>query len=208
MHKNQSALMMSAIAVLLFACAGFGYSSMANRARAVKAESGLAGLMKTVDAGLNKNTLGTPAGKKAATAPPTANPGITNVQLHEPAPEGGNGTSNQSKGRNLMGNLRETDPERYAAMVEQRNNFTKQMHDNSTRQVDFLKKLERELLVTERRAALQQLAKQIGYRSDQTAQFEEYVKNVYAMTSTNPFTFGGGGRGGANSRDQGQPNRQ
>jgi hypothetical protein len=39
-----------------------------------------------------------------------------------------------------MGNLKETDPERYAAMVEQRNNFTKQMHDNSAKQIDFFKK--------------------------------------------------------------------
>ena len=253
--------MMSAIAVLLFACAGFGYSSMANRARAVKAESELAGLMKVVDANLNKNTLGTPARKKTANATPPANTGITNVQFPEPASEGGNGNSNQSRGRNLMGNLKETDPERYASMVEQRNNFTKQMHDNSAKQIDFFKKLDtksmtpeqlenhnkllpvvaknnqllyelsqnpeaedateirrelgdnsrqmRDLLVTERSAALQQFAKQIGYRSDQTAQFEEYVKNIYALTSTNPFTFGGGGgRGGANSRDQGQPNRQ
>jgi hypothetical protein len=48
---------------------------------------------------MNKNTSGTPARRKNANAIPPANPGITNVQNPEPASEGGNVNSNQSRGR-------------------------------------------------------------------------------------------------------------
>ena len=157
-----------------------------------------------------------------------------------------------------MENLKETDPEGYAAMVERRSSFIKRMQDNSARQVEFFKKLDtksmtpeqldnhnrllplvnannqllyelaqhpeaenasemrqtlqdnsrqmRSLLDTERSVALRQFAKQIGYGGDQTAQFEASIKNVYDMTSANPFQ--GGGRGGGNNRGQDQPSTQ
>ncbi len=247
--------MMSAIVVLFFACAGFGYSSMINKARALKAESELASLRKDIDANLSKKTPGATEKRRTANPPASTNSGFANVQNPEPAADGRNDNPNQNRGRNSLENLKESDPERYAAMVERRNSFTKQMQDNSAKQVEFFKKLDmksmtpeqldnhnkllplvtknnqllyelsqnpeaenaseirrqlgdnsrqmRDLLDTERSVALQQFAKQIGYRSDQAAQFEEYVKNVYAMTSTNPF-MQGGGRGGGGNRGPGQ----
>ncbi|MFA6291877.1 MAG: hypothetical protein WC637_08865 [Victivallales bacterium] len=261
MKDNKTVLMMSAIAVLFLACACFGYSAMANKARAVKAESELAGLKKVVDAGLTRKTQASAEKRRPASPSSYTVTGFANMQNPEPAVEAAEPNVNQDRGRVSMEKLKESDPERYAEMVERRNSFTKQMHDNSAKQVDFFKKLDtksmtpeqlenhnkllplvaknnqllyelaqnpdaenlsdirrelgdnsrqmRDLLATERSAALQQFAKQIGYRSDQTAQFEAYVKSVYDMTSGNPFQgMQGGGRGGANNRGQGQPNRQ
>ena len=149
MNKNQPALMMSAIVVLLFACAGFGYSSMTNRARAVKAESELAALMKVVDANLATRASGTTERIRTARPTSSANFSLPTVQNPEPEADGRNDNPNRNRGVNFMENLKESEPERYAAIVEQRNNFTKQMHDNSTKQVDFFKKLDTKSMTPE-----------------------------------------------------------
>jgi DNA-dependent RNA polymerase auxiliary subunit epsilon len=258
MNKNQSTAMMSVIAILIFACAGFGYSSMTNKARAIKAESELASLKKVIDDGLKKKTASATERRRSATPSSFTDSSFTNIQESEPAPT--NRRSNNpafNRSRASLETLKETNPEAYAAEVERRNNFRKQMQDNSGKQVEFIKKLDtksmtpeqldnhnkllplvtknnqilyeltenpevenasdlrrelfdnsrkmRDLMGTERSIALQQFAKQIGYSADQAVQFEEYVKSVYDMTSTNPF--GGAGRGGGN-RGQGQTNPQ
>ena len=245
--------MMSAIVVLVLACACLGYSSMTNRARALESESELARLKKIVNAGLNKKTSPATEKRKPANPPVFTNPDFANTQ---PVPPDAAPTRRGGGGRAVMENLKETDPEGFAAMVERRSSFIKRMQDNSTRQVEFVKKLDtksmtpeqldnhnkllplvnannqllyelaqnpeaenvsemrqtlqdnsrqmRSLLDTERSVALRQFAKQIGYGGDQTAQFEASIKNVYDMTSANPFQ--GGGRG--NNRGQDQPNTQ
>lgn len=258
MNKNQSVLTGSAIVVLLLACACFCYSSMVNKSRALKAESELVSLKKVVDANLSRKNPAVPEKKKTASPSSSMNLDFSNMQSAEPVADVRNDNSNRNRGRNAMENLKETDPERYAAMVERRNSFTKQMQENSASQIDFFKKIDtksmtpeqldnhnkllpmvaennqllyelsqnpeaenaseirrqifdnsrqmRDLFETERSVALQQLAKQIGYRDDQSAQFEAYVKNVYDMTSANPFPQGG--RGGGNNRAASQLNRQ
>ncbi len=259
MKNNYSIYMMSAIAVLVFACAILGYSSMSNKSRALTAESELSKLQKELEKLLEAKNV-----PKTAKQKPPSQPAPTFTSFPAPqAPPAENRDENsgqqdrQDRGRAAMEKLKETDPERYAAMVERMNNFTKQMHENSAKQVDFMKKLDtksmtpeqldnhnklqplvarnnqllyeltqnpegdnasnirremfdnsrqmRDLLDTERSVALQQFATQLGYRSDQTAQFEEYIKYVYDMTSSNPFR--GGGNRGPQGQGQGQPNR-
>ncbi len=252
--------MISAIVVLFFACACLGYSAFTNKDRAIKAESELASLKKVVDAGLTKKTPVSTERRRPVNPPSSTVTGFANLQNPEPPVEAVDPNANQNRGRVSLEKLKESDPEAYAAEVERRKNFTRQMHDNSTKQVEFFKKLDtksmtpeqldnhnkllplvaknnqllyeltqnqdaentsdirrelgdnsrqmRDLMATERSVALQQFAKQIGYSGDQTAQFEAYVKSVYDMTSGNPFQgMQGGGRGGANNRGQGQPNR-
>lgn len=247
--------MMSAIVILVIACACLGYSSMTNRERVLESEAELARLKKIVDTGLTKKTSAVTEKRKPANQPAFTNPDFANTP---PGPPDAAPARRGGGGRAMMENLKETDPEGYAAMVERRNSFMKRMQDNSTRQVEFLKKLDtksmtpeqldnhnsllplvnannqllyelaqnpeaenasemrqtfqdnsrqmRSLLDTERSVAIQQFAKQIGYGGDQAAQFEASVKNVYDMTSSNPFQ--GGGRGWGNNRGQDQPNTQ
>lgn len=249
---------MSAIVVLVFACVGFGYSSMTNKARALKAEAELASLQKVVDANLSKKTASGSERRRSSNSQSTTGSATVNIPSPEPAADvSSDANPNQNRGRGFsMEKLKETDPERYANILEGR----KKMHENSTKQVEFFKKLDtksmtpeqlenhnklmplvnknnqllyelgqnpetenfteimrefgensrqmRDLLGTERSVALQQFAKQIGYRSDQVAQFEAYVKSVYDMTSGNPYqgAFPGWFRGG-NNRGQDQSGR-
>ncbi len=247
------------ICVLMIICACLAYSDMENKERALKAESELAKLKQDMAAKISSKNFPVPEKKILP------NPQPVTVSIPPPAqavePPRDDNPTPQDRGRINMEKLKETDPERYAAIVERMNNFTKQMHENSTKQVDFLKKLDtksmtpeqldnhnkliplvaknnqllyeisqnpegenasnqrrelfdnshqmRDLLDTERSTVLQQFATQLGYHTDQTAQFEEYIKYVYDMTSSNPFRVGGGGRGGGDNRgQQAQPNRQ
>ncbi|HCE43084.1 MAG TPA: hypothetical protein DET40_06020 [Lentisphaeria bacterium] len=257
MNKNITIYMASAIIMLVFACAILTYSSMSNKSRALSAESELDKLRKTLDSHLKDESAKTPEKKKSSspsmvnmTAPQTPPPSSTEARDVSTPP--------LDRFRTSMEKIKETDPERYAAMVERMNNFNKQMQENSNKQGEFLKKLDtksmtpeqldnhnkllplvaknnqllyeinqnpegekapalrrelfdnsrqmRDLMETERSAALQQFATQLGYTSDQTGQFEEYIKLVYEMTSSNP----GAGAGRRNNRgdQQGQPNRQ
>lgn len=138
--------MMSAIVILVIACACLGYSSTTNRARALESESELFRLKKIVDAGLTKKTSAVTEKKKPANPPAFTNPDFANTQT---VPTDVSPTRRGGGGHAMMENLKETDPEGYATMVERRNSFIKRMQDNSTQQVEFLKKLDTKSMTPE-----------------------------------------------------------